>query len=27
VLEGAHEQTVGQFLAQLASRGPRLAGA
>jgi murein tripeptide amidase MpaA len=27
VLEGAYEQTVGQFLAQLASRGPRLAGA
>jgi hypothetical protein len=27
VLEGAHEQTVGQFLAQLASRGPRVTGA
>jgi hypothetical protein len=27
VLEEAHEQTVGQFLAQLASRGPRVVGA
>ena len=27
VLEGAHEQTVGQFLGQLVSRGPRVAGA